>query len=519
MAREGRTNEALLERIEAEKRVTVLATVAAITDLPEEAYMGLANTAGFKALQVILANPTAPNDAKRIATKRMLEDVRDRRFKKLSYEQGMSLKSALATHTDVCAEVFAGREYLAFTPGFDTYDSAAFAQVVISGLGTEGSLKGATYILDNIRKFVGEQDGQARSAITDEVRSQRAYIRGFHDYCLSAVLDDAQAAQLEQSILDALKTLGESGRTASQNNGYYRYYSTYDETVDGIVAALDEIRGDLVEVSVNLQTLAGQELEDEMVDIFTRSDTRAAERVGNLVLRNQALTFEALLTVCVRSGVQASGTRLWRTSGQHLQDLVEPQRVFKTFLEHLPNGERTEAGVDLLKASHANKTAAFDARSLARSIYNDCARQGLDAVVALVDLLDGVDVDGLAELMVTNLSAERVRFADAGDTVHAERVNELALRFVDTISVRHLTNQYSDMNGLLWGLVFEAIPADNDIAWTQFMAMLETEGPIGNVLRSVRRLCKATTPATPTEVVPAVELQEDGESGQFSMVV
>ncbi len=526
MQREGRTAEALMERISTEKRVTVLATVAAVSDLPEKAYEELAKRSGFKALIALLDNSAVPEAARKLATQRALELLVTGEIRQLHYNVESSLRRAVGQFPSVVASVYEAAGKNIFEPLIDEDRArSGMCETVRDAVDTDFALGQAVDVLQAAAFYaVAANEAQWNAdagvctlvAATDWIETE------------SPTFEDGQSSKAEVALLKALDVLTKDHRYTSRHGaravraGYHNGDSSFLGIVNGLQMTLESARGDLKEVNEQLKTTSGQQLRDVMYDVFTRKDSRAANRVGDTLLENPELTVDDIVYVFRKRMDEPDAARhnrntWYRTSLWPLVKMAEASDIHKRFLAPLPFAERiaeTKRVVELC----CEVEAMMSPLDLVKvSYYQEC-REGMEAVEAFMTAMTDVEVEHLDNWMVHSVMEQISSMRSRGRSEQADRLNELVLHFVENLSVLHLTNPRSAMNEALWQLVFDAIPADNEIAWTKFMAMIESEGPVGAVLRSVKRLCGIQTEVT-TEVTGEDDAEEDGGAAQLAMAI
>ncbi|MCP4740961.1 MAG: hypothetical protein GY871_01850 [Actinomycetales bacterium] len=481
MKRPGRSSEQLIERVKTEKRVTIQKVLASVEGLPVEVYEDLAGRAGFKALIALLGNRSAGTDVHDMAVKRIFEMVFTDKVGRVSYDDESSVWSAAQRTDELLEEIFEGQEHRVLYDFVDLFHRSAWSAVTTSVMVTaiEWFAEHTNEILHDEPETVERRYG------TQQVRVRWAALDAISSACERKSFEPDEIDRVLAALRKAVG-ISDPRREFSKSSTYLYRAETREQFTQYLLDAIEHAEGMTSDVIASLGTAQADELAAAMVDLYNNATPSVQRRLTSIVLGNPNLTVDVIYSVVPQitqngySGYASAFTEL-DVVLTHLGGPQGPERIDHA-LEVLTHVEALAA--DGVYYNYVPSSAKM-LRDMAYWVGSDNAPEFFDRVADELENNEGVALNSLVAIQYVNTQY------GIDDLTESQ-----TMRFADRISVSQLTNQSSGISELLWSLVFAAIPADNDMAWTKFMALLESEGPIGPVLRSVKRLVKASTPAT-----------------------
>ena len=512
IGREGRSHEEIQERIDSEKRVTVLASLSSVSDLPQAAYVTLAKKSNVKGLNTLWGNPSLDEDSKFEVALRTASLYRDAGWKKLSYDDERGVTNILKEVPSAVAKAFEGRslDFLDrpdYCTGYSEFST--IEEVVLTALNQKDQGKLLLHICERWKTILGSvaedaiTDWDERSAIRNRRWDLLIVLKGVTTLNLSDEDSAAVASWLDQMVktlsadIAAIKT---SGRSGWQLSDYLRF-------VEKIVEAQEIYCGDIEYITVPLQTGSREEMREAAKQLLTQvPSTTLIERSFKLILENPVFDLSdfAWLGSNVRDGDKYNHHLQWLLPSYSLRDFFvdapikrgeSPLDVAKFVLNVLENDSNENVNLPAFSSTLLEKVA-FHKSENGRNVTENT----IDDLVEFCDLVLAFNNKQVTESFARELACFKTQCVDNADgTPVYNKLGEILAKYVSDVSVDQLENPHNDLAKVLWGLVFDAIPADNDQAWTQFFALVDTGGPIGAVLRSVKRLIKVSQADSETD--------------------
>lgn len=231
--RPGRTTEQLVARFSSEKRATLLAELAARTDLSVEVYTELAKHSSASVATALVVNTSAPLEARRKAAERAITTVRD------SYSASYNVRTMF---TDLPQEVRDHAVAFAKTPSqivglvgivsSDALETAA--ERVLELLKADNTGRNVRTALDTVWNAL---DIPGREKLQERLRSVTAAT--VFTRAAMQIIDEFITRSLTDPISDAIRALGEE-TDPNTIRALYKLTSngSYQERRDALAAAV-----------------------------------------------------------------------------------------------------------------------------------------------------------------------------------------------------------------------------------------------------------------------------------------